>query len=89
VNSSNLGERLIIPGIVWLLVALMSGAFMYSRGGATNMTYNVPIAPHNPNGPVSNGLFHLADAPGLGFDRNEEELSRHPGVRAQRPGFYV
>jgi galactonate dehydratase len=87
--------------------------------------YNVPIAPHNPNGPVSTiasahvmasvsnffrqefmlqdvpwrdtvldrplpvegGFFHLDDRPGLGFDANE--LARHPGVRAPRPGFYV
>lgn len=89
--------------------------------------YNVPVAPHNPNGPVStiasahvmaatpnffrqefifsdvpwrdtvldkplpveNGFFHLSGEPGLGFDFNEEELERRPGVRAPRPGFYV
>jgi galactonate dehydratase len=89
--------------------------------------YQVPIAPHNPNGPVStiasahvmasipnffrqefmltdvpwrdtvldrplpvwNGLFHLDDRPGLGFDFNEEEIERHPGVRSPREGFYL
>ena len=89
--------------------------------------YNVPIAPHNPNGPVStiasahvmaaipnffrqefmvqdtswrdtvmnrplpvqDGYFELDDAPGLGFEFNEEELSRHPGIRTARPGFYI
>lgn len=89
--------------------------------------FNVPIAPHNPNGPIStiasahvmatvpnfflqefmmtdvswrdtildkplpikNGLFHLGDEPGLGFDLIEEEVERHPGVLDQRPGFYV
>jgi galactonate dehydratase len=89
--------------------------------------FNVPIAPHNPNGPIStiaaahvmasvpnfylqefmitdvpwrdtvldkplpvkNGVFALGDEPGLGFDLNEEELDRHPGVTRRRPGFYV
>jgi galactonate dehydratase len=89
--------------------------------------YNVPVAPHNPNGPVStiasahvmaatpnffrqefifsdvpwrdkvldkplpveNGFFHLSGEPGLGFDFNEGELERRPGVRTPRPGFYV
>jgi galactonate dehydratase len=89
--------------------------------------YNVPVAPHNPNGPistiasahvvasipnffrqefmvhdvpwrdtvldrplpVSDGHFHLDTRPGLGFDLVEEELERHPGVRAPREGFYV
>jgi galactonate dehydratase len=89
--------------------------------------YQVPIAPHNPNGPIStiasahvmasipnffrqefmlmdvpwrdtvldrplpvwNGLFHLDDRPGLGFDFNEEEIERHPGVRSPREGFYL
>lgn len=89
--------------------------------------YNVPIAPHNPNGPVStiasahvvasipnffrqefmvqdvawrdtvldrqlpvkNGFFHLDERPGLGFELVEEELERHPGVRAAREGFYI
>ncbi len=90
-------------------------------------TYNVPVAPHNPNGPLSTvasahvmasipnffrqefivqdvawrdsildrplpiggGYFHLDDTPGLGFDFNEEQLERHPGIRAPRTGFYV
>jgi len=92
-------------------------------------TYNVPIAPHNPNGPIStiasahtmasvpnffrqefmfkdvpwrdaclshplpidHGFFTLPNRPGLGFDVNEEELLRHPGVREVAPGrnFYV
>ena len=90
-------------------------------------TFNVPIAPHNPNGPVStiasahvmaatpnffkqefmlsdvawrdtvidkplpvsDGYFHLSDAPGLGFDFVEEELDRHPGVTTPRAGFYI
>ncbi|HEX4022129.1 MAG TPA: mandelate racemase/muconate lactonizing enzyme family protein [Acidobacteriaceae bacterium] len=89
--------------------------------------YNVPVAPHNPNGPistiasahvmasipnffrqefivqdvswrdsvldrpipVSNGYFHLDDAPGLGFDLDEKQLELHPGVRTPRAGFYV
>ena len=89
--------------------------------------FNVPIAPHNPNGPISTiasahvvaaipnffmqefmmsdvawrdrildkplpireGVFHLGDAPGLGFDLVEEELERHPGVTTPRAGFYV
>ncbi|MGH9398510.1 MAG: mandelate racemase/muconate lactonizing enzyme family protein [Terriglobia bacterium] len=92
-------------------------------------TYNVPIAPHNPNGPLStiaaahvmatvpnffrqefialdvpwrdtclshplpirDGCFVLPTRPGLGFDVNEAELARHPGLRT-RPSdrtFYV
>ena len=89
--------------------------------------YNVPVAPHNPNGPVStiasahvmaaipnffrqefmvedvewrdrvldhplpvhDGYFHLEDRPGLGFDFDEGELERHPGVRVPREGFYI
>ncbi len=92
-------------------------------------TYNIPIAPHNPNGPIStiasahtmatvpnffrqelmmmdvpwrdtclshplpieNGYFHLPDRPGLGFDVNEAELLKHPGLRTE-PGdrkFYI
>lgn len=89
--------------------------------------FNVPVAPHNPNGPVStiasahvmaaipnfflqefmvtdvpwrdqvldqplpvrDGIFHLGNAPGLGFDLIEEELQRHPGVRTPRAGFYI
>ena len=39
--------------------------------------------------PVRDGYFHLNDRPGLGFDFNEEDLARHPGVRAARDGFYV
>lgn len=92
-------------------------------------TFNVPIAPHNPNGPLStiasahvmasvpnffrqefflkdvawrdsclsyplpveNGYFALPDRPGLGFDVDEAELSRHPGLRAtpQDRAYYV
>jgi galactonate dehydratase len=89
--------------------------------------FNVPIAPHNPNGPISTiasahvmaaipnffrqefmlqdvhwrdavlnrplpvrgGYFELDDAPGLGFDLNEDEMERHPGIRLPRPGFYI
>lgn len=89
--------------------------------------FSVPIAPHNPNGPVSSiasahvmaaipnffrqefifsdvpwrdlvldrplpvegGFFHLGEAPGLGFDFNEDELARHPGVREPKKGFYI
>lgn len=91
--------------------------------------YNVPIAPHNPNGPFSTiasahvmstvpnffrqefmmkdvpwrdtclshplpiekGYFVLPDRPGLGFDVNEAELERHPGIRKQpsNRAFYV
>lgn len=92
-------------------------------------TYNVPFAPHNPNGPLSTiasahtmatipnfvrqefmvndvpwrdaclshplpierGYFQLPDRPGLGFDVNEAELLRHPGLRSVPAGrnFYV
>lgn len=89
--------------------------------------FNVPVAPHNPNGPIStiasahvmasipnfflqefivsdvtwrdqvldhplpvrDGVLHLSDAPGLGFDLVEEQLQRHPGVLTVRPGFYI
>lgn len=89
--------------------------------------YNLPIAPHNPNGPIStiasahvmaavpnffrleiifsdvdwrdnvldrplpveSGYFYLSDAPGLGFDLNEDEIERHPGIRISTPSFYV
>lgn len=92
-------------------------------------TYNVPFAPHNPNGPISTiasahvmatvpnffrqefmfndvpwrdaclshplpieqGFFVLPERPGLGFEVNEAELRRHPGLR-ERPAnrvFYV
>lgn len=90
--------------------------------------YGIPIAPHNPNGPISTiasahvaaaipnfrvlefmfndvpwrdrildppklpverGRFLVPDRPGLGFDLNEEELCRHPGVLVAREGFYV
>ncbi|HEY3770804.1 MAG TPA: mandelate racemase/muconate lactonizing enzyme family protein [Candidatus Angelobacter sp.] len=91
--------------------------------------YNIPIAPHNPNGPIStiasahvmgtipnffrqefmmkdvpwrdaclshalpieSGYFLLPDRPGLGFDIDETELERHPGLR-QRPdarAYYI
>jgi galactonate dehydratase len=90
-------------------------------------TFNVPVAPHNPNGPIStiasahvmaaipnfflqefmvqdvpwrdeildrplpvrNGVFHLDDRPGLGFELNVEAVEKHPGVVSARPGFYV
>jgi galactonate dehydratase len=92
-------------------------------------TYNVPVAPHNPNGPISTiasahvmatipnffrqefmvtdvpwrdtclshplpiaaGHFDLPDRPGLGFDVNEAELLRHPGLRTAPADrvFYV
>jgi galactonate dehydratase len=106
-------------------------------GGITEMrkmanlaeTFNVPVAPHNPNGPLStiasahtmatipnffrqefmatdvawrdaclshplpivDGHFELPDRPGLGFDVNEEELLRHPGLRSPPADrvFYV
>jgi galactonate dehydratase len=89
--------------------------------------FDVPIAPHNPNGPVStiasahvmaaipnfflqefivsdvawrdqvldhplpvwDGVFHLSNAPGLGFDLVEEQLHKHPAVLTARPGFYI
>ncbi|MBL8230662.1 MAG: D-galactonate dehydratase, partial [Bryobacterales bacterium] len=89
--------------------------------------FNLTIAPHNPNGPVSTiasahvmasipnfflqefmvqdvewrdrvlnrplpvrqGAFHLDESPGLGFDFDDEELSRHPGVIEKREGFYI
>jgi galactonate dehydratase len=89
--------------------------------------YHVPIAPHNPNGPLSTvasahvmaaipnafrlefirndvpwrddvlshplpvtgGTFRVPDRPGLGFDLDEVELARHPGVTVARSGFYV
>jgi hypothetical protein len=34
-NGPSLGERLIVPAVVWLLVAAMSGVFMYGSGGST------------------------------------------------------
>jgi galactonate dehydratase len=92
-------------------------------------THHVPVAPHNPNGPIStiasahvvatipnffrqelmvmdvpwrdtclshpvpieNGNFILPDRPGLGFDVNEAELAKHPGVRNPTAGrvFYI
>lgn len=90
-------------------------------------TFNIPVAPHNPNGPLStisaahvmasvpnffrleymyhdvpwrdkvlshpmpieNGYFIVPDRPGLGFDIDENELSKHPGIRTMRSGFYV
>jgi galactonate dehydratase len=104
-------------------------------GGITEMKkiaslcdcFNVPVAPHNPNGPISSiasahvmatipnlfrqefifsdvpwrdtvldkplpverGFFHLDDTPGLGFDLNESDLEKHPGVLSLRKGFYV
>ena len=91
--------------------------------------YNVPIAPHNPNGPIStiasahtmatipnffrqefmlkdvawrdqslshplpieDGYFVLSDRAGLGFDINEDELMRHPGLRTPPTdrAFYI
>jgi galactonate dehydratase len=39
--------------------------------------------------PIKDGYFELDDAPGLGFEFNEEELNHHPGIRIARPGFYV
>jgi galactonate dehydratase len=82
-------------------------------------TFHVPIAPHNPNGPIStiasahtmatvpnffrqefmvndvpwrdgclshplpieDGFFVLPDRAGLGFEINEAELLKHPGIR--------
>jgi galactonate dehydratase len=92
-------------------------------------TFHVPIAPHNPNGPISTiasahtmatvpnffrqefmvndvpwrdqclshplpieeGFFILPDRPGLGFEINEEELLKHPGLRVPPKDrtFYV
>ena len=34
-RGASLGERLIIPAVVWLLVAAMSGVFVYGGSGAT------------------------------------------------------
>lgn len=91
--------------------------------------YNVLLAPHNPNGPlstlasahvcatvpnffrqefmfndvtwrdtvidhpvqemISNGYLHLSNRPGLGVDLVEEEMEKHPGLRAPREGFYI
>ena len=31
--------------------------------------------------PIENGYFMLPDRPGLGFEINEDELLRHPGLR--------
>jgi hypothetical protein len=36
--------------------------------------------------PIENGYFVLPERPGLGFDLNEAELQKHPGVRKQIPG---
>lgn len=38
---------------------------------------------------VREGHLHVGDRPGLGVDLVEEELSRHPGLRTPRDGFYV
>jgi hypothetical protein len=35
VSGASLGERLIVPAVVWFLVAAMSGLFMYGSGGST------------------------------------------------------
>jgi len=89
--------------------------------------YNVLLAPHNPNGPLStiasahvcasvpnffrqeimfndvswrdevidhpieieNGKLILSDRPGLGVDLIEDEMEKHPGIRTERPGFYI
>jgi len=91
--------------------------------------YNVPIAPHNPNGPLStiasahvmstvpnffrqefmlkdvvwrdkclshplpieSGYFVLPNRPGLGFDINEVEIERHPGLERRPEGreYYI
>jgi hypothetical protein len=34
-SGASLGERIIVPAVVWLLVAAMSGLFVYGSGGAT------------------------------------------------------
>lgn len=34
-TGASLGERLIVPAVVWLVVAAMSGLFMYGSGGST------------------------------------------------------
>jgi galactonate dehydratase len=39
--------------------------------------------------PIRNGFVELSDEPGLGFDLDEAELEKHPGVTRRRPGFYV
>ncbi|HZT22996.1 MAG TPA: mandelate racemase/muconate lactonizing enzyme family protein [Verrucomicrobiae bacterium] len=92
-------------------------------------TFNVLVAPHNPNGPIStiasahtmatvpnfcrqefmvndvawrdtclsqplpveNGFFILPERPGLGFEINEAELLKHPGIRVPPADriFYV
>jgi hypothetical protein len=35
VSGASLGERIVVPAVVWLLVAAMSGAFLYASRGAT------------------------------------------------------
>lgn len=42
-----------------------------------------------PEMPIAGGRFLVPDRPGLGFDLNEDELARHPGVRVGRDGFYI
>ena len=39
--------------------------------------------------PIEAGYFVLPDRPGLGFDVDESELAKHPGIRKPRDGFYV
>ncbi len=34
-NGASLGERLIVPAVIWVLVAGMSGIVMYGSGGST------------------------------------------------------
>lgn len=39
--------------------------------------------------PIQDGKLHLSDEPGLGVSLVEDVLDAHPGVRTQRPDFYV
>lgn len=34
-NGASLGERLIVPVVIWVLVAAMSGLFVYGSGSST------------------------------------------------------
>ncbi|HXW16404.1 MAG TPA: mandelate racemase/muconate lactonizing enzyme family protein [Terriglobia bacterium] len=38
--------------------------------------------------PIHNGLFHIADAPGLGLELNDREIALHPYVRNSFPTLW-
>ena len=38
---------------------------------------------------IVDGRLRLSERPGLGVDLVEEEMEKHPGIRAEKEGFYV